>query len=138
MEVFPKYFRRLLVGNAPQIFPGINKAVENPGNYPLLVGELRKITQDPEQARRIADAIDTADGDLFKNFDLATFLDHFNLTSIETVLLALAFETSARPDLSSKGTLTRLCRSPCPLRLSGARLVVDGRCTTDMPQRTRS
>ncbi|KAI9882676.1 MAG: Histone deacetylase hda1, partial [Watsoniomyces obsoletus] len=102
MEVFPKYFRRLLVGNSPQIFPGINKAVENPGNYPLLEGELRKITHDPEQARRIADAIDTADGDLFKNFDLATFIDHFKLTSVETVLLALAFESSARPDLSTK------------------------------------
>ena len=110
MDVFPKYFRRLVVGNAPQIFPGINKAVENPGNYPLLVGELRKIPLDPEQARRMADSIDTADGDLFKNFDLATFVDHFKLNPVDKTLLALAFTTAARPDLSTKGETRRMWR----------------------------
>ena len=103
MEVFSKYFRRLVVGNAPQIFPGINKPVENPGNYPLLVSEIRKVTQDPDQARRIAESIDTSDGDLFKDFDLSTFLDHFKLGPVDKTLLASAFKNTSRPDLRSKG-----------------------------------
>ena len=106
MEVFSKYFRRLLVGNSPQIFPGISKPVENPGNYPLLVGEIRKITHDPEQARRIAESVDTSDGDLFKDFDLLTFMTHFKLDPVETTLLALAFESTSRSDLRTKGRPT--------------------------------
>lgn len=107
MEVFAKYFRRLLVGNASQIFPGINKPVENPGNYPLLVSEVRKITQDPEQARKIAESIDTSDGDLFKDFDLSTFMEHFKLDPAEKTILALAFKTTSRADLRTKGTHAR-------------------------------
>jgi CCR4-NOT transcription complex subunit 1 len=109
MEVFSKYFRRLLVGNAPQIFPGINKPVENPGNYPLLLSELRKISQDPDQARRIADSIDTSDGDLFKDFDLSAFMEHFKLGPVEKTLLALAFKNTSRSDLSTKGMHSSLC-----------------------------
>ncbi|KAI9831825.1 MAG: hypothetical protein M1826_002857 [Phylliscum demangeonii] len=102
MEVFSKYFRRLVTGNAPQIFPGMNKPVENPGNYPLLVGELRKIAQDPDQSRRIAEALDTSDGDVFKDFDLSNFLEHFKLDPVEKTVLALAVKTASKPDLRTK------------------------------------
>ncbi|KAI9792032.1 MAG: hypothetical protein M1833_001282 [Piccolia ochrophora] len=102
MDVFSKYFRRLLVGNAPQIFPGINRAVENPGNYPLLVGEVRKVSEDPEQARKIAETIDTSDGDLFRDFDLSTFMEHFKLDPLEKTVLALGFKSAARADLRTK------------------------------------
>ncbi|OJJ51485.1 hypothetical protein ASPZODRAFT_393809 [Penicilliopsis zonata CBS 506.65] len=102
MEVFSKYFRRLLIGNAPQIFPGLNKAVENAGNYPLLVQEMQKITQDIDQAQKIADTIDTSEGDVFRDFDLSTFLDHFKLDPVAKVSLALAFKTAAKSDLRAK------------------------------------
>ncbi|KAI9803030.1 MAG: hypothetical protein M1825_002265 [Sarcosagium campestre] len=102
MDVFAKYFRRLLVGNSPQIFPGVNRAVENPGNYPLLAGELRRVSQDGEQARKIAETIDTSDGDLFRDFDLSTFMDHFKLDPLEKTILALAFKTASRADLRTK------------------------------------
>lgn len=104
MEVFAKYFRRLIVGNAPQIFPGINKPVENPGNYPLLVAELRKLSQDADQARKIAESIDSSDGDIFKDFDLSTFMDHFKLDPVEKIILSLAFKATSKPDLRTKGT----------------------------------
>jgi CCR4-NOT transcription complex subunit 1 len=103
MEVFSKYFRRLVVGNAPQIFPGVNRQVENAGNYQLLVNEMRKVSHDLEQAGKIAESIDTADGDLFRDFDLLTFMDHFSLDALEKTILALAFKAGSRLDLKTKG-----------------------------------
>lgn len=104
MEVYPKYFRRLLVGNSPQIFPGINRNVENPSTYPLLVQEMEKITQDPEyQSAKIAEVIDTSEESLFRDFDLSTFMDHFKLEPLARTLLASAFIHVSRPDLRTKG-----------------------------------
>lgn len=102
MEVFSKYFRRLLTGNAPQIFPGINKVVENAGNYPLLVQEMQKVSQDLDQAQKIAETIDTSEGDVFRDFDLSTFLEHFRLDPLVKVALALAFKTANKSDLRAK------------------------------------
>jgi CCR4-NOT transcription complex subunit 1 len=103
MEVFSKYFRRLLTGNAPQIFPGLNKSVENAGNYPLLVQEMQKVSQDIEQAQKIAETVDASEGDIFRDFDLSTFLDHFKLDPIVKVALALTFKTANKSDLRVKG-----------------------------------
>jgi CCR4-NOT transcription complex subunit 1 len=103
MEVFSKYFRRLLTGNAPQIFPGVNKSVENAGNYPLLVQEVQKVSSDIEQAQKIAETVDTSEGDIFRDFDLSTFLDHFRLDPIVKVALALAFKMTNKSDLRAKG-----------------------------------
>ncbi|EEP82491.1 conserved hypothetical protein [Uncinocarpus reesii 1704] len=102
MEVFSKYFRRLLSGNAAQIFPGTNKAVENAGNYPLLVQEMQKVSLDMDQARKIAETIDSSEGDIFRDFDLSTFLDHFKLDPIAKVALILAFKNVSRTDLRTK------------------------------------
>ncbi|KAJ5167888.1 uncharacterized protein N7482_003482 [Penicillium canariense] len=102
MEVFSKYFRRLLTGNAPQIFPGVNKSVENAGNYPLLVQEMQKVASDIEQAQKIAETVDTSEGDIFRDFDLSTFLDHFRLDPILKVSLALAFKLTNKSDLRAK------------------------------------
>ncbi|KAL3489062.1 CCR4-Not complex component, Not1-domain-containing protein [Aspergillus germanicus] len=102
MEVFSKYFRRLLTGNAPQIFPGLNKSVENAGNYPLLVQEMQKVSQDIEQAQKIAETVDGSEGDIFRDFDLSTFLDHFKLDPIVKVALALTFKTANKSDLRAK------------------------------------
>ena len=103
IEIFAKYFRRLLVGNSPQIFPGINRNVENPGNYQLLVQEIEKASQDTEQAKKIAEIIDTSEGDIFRDFDLAVFLNHFKLNPVPKTILASAFTGIARPDLRTKG-----------------------------------
>lgn len=103
MEVYTKYFRRLLVGNSPLIFPGINRIVENPSNYHLLVQEMDKITQDPEQAPKIAEIIDTSEGDIFRDFDLSAFITHFNLDPLAKTLLASAFTHVSKSDLKIKG-----------------------------------
>ncbi|KAI4195486.1 MAG: hypothetical protein LQ346_003411 [Caloplaca aetnensis] len=105
MEVFAKYFRRLLSGNSPQIFPDrVNRNVENPGNYQLLVQEMEKITQDPTQVSKIAEIIDTSEGDIYRDFDLATFMEHFKLDPLAKTLLASAFLHVSKPDLNT-GTI---------------------------------
>lgn len=115
MEVYTKYFRRLLVGNSPQIFPGINRNVENPSNYHLLVQEMEKITQDPEQAPKIAEIIDTSEGDIFRDFDLSTFFNHFKLESLAKTLLASAFTHVSRSDLKTKGMSVFCSQYTCAL-----------------------
>ena len=103
MEVFSRYFRRLLVGNSPQIFPGINRNIENPGNYPLLVEEIEKVTRIPEQAQKIVETIETSDGDIFRDFDVSTFINHFQLDALAKTLLASAFTKATKADIRAKG-----------------------------------
>ncbi|KAL8862024.1 MAG: hypothetical protein Q9178_001479 [Gyalolechia marmorata] len=114
MDVFAKYFRRLLSGNSPQIFPAINRNVENPGNYQLLVQEMEKITQDPLQASKIAEIIDTSEGDIYRDFDLMTFMEHFKLDPLATTLLASAFLHVSKADLNTKAGII-LSRTFAPL-----------------------
>jgi CCR4-NOT transcription complex subunit 1 len=105
MEVFQKYFSRLVVGNAPQIFPGVNRSVANPGNYQILVNEVRKVSHDVDQAGKIAESIETANEDIFRDFDLSTFMEHFKLDALEKTILALAFKQCSRSDLKTKGLI---------------------------------
>ncbi|KAF4441689.1 hypothetical protein F53441_11949 [Fusarium austroafricanum] len=102
MEVFSKYFTRLVAGNAPQMFPGLNRPGSNPGSYHILVGEMRKISHDVDQANKIAESIESGTEDIFRDFDLSTFMEHFKLDALEKTLLALAFKLGSRPDLKTK------------------------------------
>ncbi|KAH6894301.1 CCR4-Not complex component, Not1-domain-containing protein [Thelonectria olida] len=102
MEVFSKYLTRLVAGNAPQIFPGLNRPVSNPGNYHILVQEMRKIAHDVDQATKIAESIESGTEDIFRDFDLSTFMEHFKLDALEKTLLALAFKVGSRGDLKTK------------------------------------
>ncbi|KAI2636751.1 Not1-domain-containing protein [Xylaria nigripes] len=102
MEVFSRYFTRLVAGNAHQIFPGLNRSAASPGNYSLLVGEINKISHDPDQASKIAESIELANEDIFRDFDLSTFMEHFKLDALEKTILALAFKFGSRSDLKTK------------------------------------
>lgn len=107
MEVFSKYFRRLVSTNASQIFSaGYTKNSENAGNYPILVEEMRKIIRDPTQALKIAESIEGGDAEPFRDFDLHTFIEHFRLSPISQCLLATGFLDSSKNDLVAKGTLS--------------------------------
>lgn len=103
MEVFTKYFRRLVQNNAAQIFPGPTRDAQHPTTYPILVGEMQKMTQDLQQADRIAESLDVTDPELFKDFDLSTFMDHFKLDPMAKTTLALACKNASKPDLRTKG-----------------------------------
>lgn len=106
MEVFSKYFTRLVAGNASQIFPSLNRPVTGSGNYHILVAEMRKMAHEPDQARKIAESVESGTEDIFRDFDLSTFMDNFKLDALEKTLLALAFKTGPRSDLKTKGMNT--------------------------------
>lgn len=103
MEVFTRYFARLVAGNASQIFPGISRPGSHAGNIHILAGEMRKIAHEPEQARKIAESIEQGTEDIFRDFDLSTFMEHFKLDPLEKTILALAFKLGTRSDLRTKG-----------------------------------
>ncbi|KAF2097545.1 Not1-domain-containing protein [Rhizodiscina lignyota] len=101
MEVYSKYFRRLLQGNAAQIFAPAGR-VEPATTYHIIVGEMQKLRHDPHQAEKIAESIDTTEGDFFRDFDLSTFMEHFKLDPISRFTLALELKDASKPDLRSK------------------------------------
>ena len=109
MEVFSRYFTRLVASNASQIFPGLNRPGSNHGIYPLLVAEMSKIAHDIDQASKIAESIETANEDVFRDFDLSTFMEHFKLDALEKTILALAFKFGTRTDLKTKGEFLFVC-----------------------------
>ncbi|KAK5255910.1 CCR4-NOT core subunit cdc39, partial [Cryomyces antarcticus] len=102
MDVYEKYFRRLVQANAPKIFPGSGGSIENPGCYRILVDEMKVIAKDQEKVNRMVEAIDTTEGDVFRDFDLSTFMEHFRLDPLAKTALALAFKTASKPDLRMK------------------------------------
>jgi len=106
MDVFARYLARLVATNAAQIFPGPNRPVANPGNpgnHHLLTEEMEKISKDFSQARKIAESIESGTDEIFRDFDLSTFMEHFKLDALEKTALALAFKLGPRSDLKAKG-----------------------------------
>ena len=67
--------------------------------------EIERITQDSEQAPKIAETIDTSEGDIFRDFDLVSFMNHFGLDPLAKTLLASAFTHVSKTDLKAKGIL---------------------------------
>ncbi|CAK7202079.1 CCR4-NOT core subunit cdc39 [Sporothrix eucalyptigena] len=102
MDVYTKYFARLVASSASQIFPGLNRPGGSAGTYQVLISEMQKISHDPEQARRIAESIEIGTEDIFRDFDLSTFMEHFKLDALEKTILALAFKLGSRSDLKTK------------------------------------
>jgi hypothetical protein len=106
MEVFTTLFRRLLQSNASTIFPGSARpptTTDAAGQYRLLADEIAKVSRDPLQAEKIAQSLDTNESELFRDFDLSTFIDHFRLNPIAKVALVLPIRAVSKPDLRSKG-----------------------------------
>ena len=102
MEVFTKYFRRLLITNASQIW-STGRGTDTTGSYPILVTEMQKIPQELAQADKIVESVEFGDGEIFKDFDLSTFMDHFKLSVVSKVALAAAFRKATKTDLKTKG-----------------------------------
>ena len=102
MEVFSKYFRRLLQNNAAHVFGTGARNADPNGSYQILATEVQKLRNETEQADKIAESISSNEGDLFRDFDLSTFISHFKLDLVTKTMLALACR---KTDLRSKGAL---------------------------------
>ncbi|GIZ37484.1 hypothetical protein CKM354_000092900 [Cercospora kikuchii] len=102
MELFTTYFRRLLQSNASTVISSTPRAPENAGNYQLLIEEVQKLVKEPRQAQQIAEALDTNEGDVFRDFELQAFLDHFALDPVARVALLQPLRTVSIPSLRQK------------------------------------
>jgi CCR4-NOT transcription complex subunit 1 len=110
MAAFTALFRRLVQSAASTIFPSSARpaaAADTSGNYKLLTEEVSKVSRDPQQAEKIAQSLDTSESEIFRDFDLSTFIDHFGLNPIAKVALVLPVRTVSKPDLRSKGETFR-------------------------------
>ena len=120
MEVFSKYFRRVLQNNAAQVFGTSGRNPDPNGSYQILVTEIQKLRKDPEQADKIAESISSSEGDLFRDFDLSTFVSHFQMDPLSRTMLALACR---KTDLRPKG-------EPAFMAWPDSALTSHSRCTT--------
>ncbi|KAK1822207.1 CCR4-NOT core subunit cdc39 [Friedmanniomyces endolithicus] len=101
MELFEAYFRRLLNSSWPHIFPHTPRPGTGPANaesYRLLESEVLKTSSEPQQAEKIATALDSGDFDL----DIAAFADHFSLDPVAKTALVLACRSVANTALRSR------------------------------------
>lgn len=107
MDVFTKYFRRLVKNSYGHIFPSGGRTAEPHSTYSGLQSEMQELSTNPEQPARIAEAIDCeekgGDGEAFRNFDLAAFMNHFGLSPFAKTALALACRSANRTDIRTKG-----------------------------------
>lgn len=70
------------------------------GSYRHLAETVKELANDPQNAKaKFADCVSQYD----KEFDLQTFMRHFELDGLERSILALGFKTSPRQELRSKG-----------------------------------
>lgn len=103
IEVYSKYLRRLVQTNQATIFSPGTRAPD--ASYPVLLEEIHKCDSDPKHAYKIAESLDTTESDLYRDFDLSTFINHFDLNPFARTSLALAFKKSSKPDLRTKGVI---------------------------------
>jgi CCR4-NOT transcription complex subunit 1 len=108
MEVFTKYFRRLLQNNAAHIFSTGGRSADPNGNYQILVTEMQKLRTDPEQALKIAESLNSPEGDLFRDFDLSAFITHFQLDLFSHAMLATACKLGSNSELRARGWCSSL------------------------------
>lgn len=101
-EVYQNFFRRLISGNAMTIFPNVTRPIENPVTLRLLKEELKSLAHQPLAAHSFSDSISTSESDLFKDFDLATFFNHFHLDAWECSVLSISLRSSHKQDLRNK------------------------------------
>ena len=62
MDVFVHYFRRLVSSNSSRLALGSQAGPDTSGSLALLIEEVKKVSTDPDQAARIAEALDLTDG----------------------------------------------------------------------------
>lgn len=88
-----------------------------------MVQETQRLARDPFLADRFRDGIDKGEGDVFRQFDLARFVDRINLRPLERLVLASSITSSAtRRELATQAAnvirnefenaIVALCHNP--------------------------
>ncbi|KAI6918587.1 Not1-domain-containing protein, partial [Hortaea werneckii] len=96
MELFETYFKRLLHNSCSLVFPKETRpGGSSAESHQMLAQELDKIATDPQQAEKVAQALDVAEG---SNFNYEAFIEHFQLGPLPKTALLLATRTVAKSD----------------------------------------
>jgi hypothetical protein len=102
MEVLMYTVRKLIRQHASRIF-GNDTSSDPAGSWTVLSNEIEAIRTRPDQAKKIADAIDINEGEPFRDYDLSTFMERFKLDPVAKCMLALALKGASKSDLKTKG-----------------------------------
>lgn len=91
IDTYLHFIRRLILQsttrltNAPTPIPFDNSTALT---FRLLAQETQRLARDPTFADRFRDGIDKGEGDVFRTFDLARFVDRVGLQPLEKLVLA--------------------------------------------------
>ncbi|KAL2315151.1 CCR4-Not complex subunit Not1 [Schizosaccharomyces pombe] len=102
-RVYHHFLRRLIQGNSYRIF-GTGKSSDGLATYKLLLDELKSLTKSWVMAKRFSDAISGSDSEVFEDFDIEAFLDHFQFSPLERTNLLIGLTTSVKPTLAKKAS----------------------------------
>ncbi|KAG6832730.1 hypothetical protein H0H92_012302 [Tricholoma furcatifolium] len=106
IDTYLHFIRRLIVHSQNRLAPTAPPASFDPSSsltFRLLVQETQRLARDPFLADRFRDGIDKGEGDIFRQFDLARFVDRINLRPLERVVLASSIiSTSTRRELATQ------------------------------------
>ncbi|KNZ75310.1 General negative regulator of transcription subunit 1 [Termitomyces sp. J132] len=98
IDTYLHFIRRLiLASSAPSASASLT--------FRLLVQETQRLARDPFLADRFRDGIDKGEGDIFRQFDLARFVDRINLRPLERLVLASSIiSSSTRKELANQAS----------------------------------
>lgn len=106
-DTYLHFIRRLIVHSQSRLAATTPTNFDNSSNltFRLLVQETQRLARDPFLADRFRDGIDKGDGDVFRNFDLARFVDRVGLRPLERLVLASAILAApTRRELATQAT----------------------------------
>ncbi|KAG6874320.1 hypothetical protein C0995_001545 [Termitomyces sp. Mi166 len=106
IDTYLHFIRRLIVHSQNRLTSSAPPASFDPSaslTFRLLVQETQRLARDPFLADRFRDGIDKGEGDIFRQFDLARFVDRINLRPLERLVLASSIiSSSTRRELANQ------------------------------------
>jgi len=91
LETYLHFLRRLIAAAAARVIspnPPASWDTSTVLTYRLLVQETQRLARDPFLADRFRDAIDKADSEPFRHFELGRFVDRVGLSALERLIIA--------------------------------------------------
>ncbi|KAF8319573.1 uncharacterized protein EI90DRAFT_3081841 [Cantharellus anzutake] len=111
VEAYLYFIRRLIVASASRLQSSSSSTSQQYDTssaltFRLLVQETQRLARDPFLADCFHDAVNTGEGDIFRHFDLARFVERVELKPLEQLILASSVVSgSNRRELTAQAAL---------------------------------
>ncbi|EIN07655.1 CCR4-Not complex component [Punctularia strigosozonata HHB-11173 SS5] len=106
VDTYLHFIRRLIVHSQARLSSSAASSAFDPSTaltFRLLIQETQRLARDPFLADRFRDGIDKGEGDVFRHFDLARFVDRVGLRPLERLVLAASIVAApTRKDLATQ------------------------------------